>query len=155
MSTQNDPRRTQTADTAMMDNEEQNRRDEQSRRQYEQERTIAQQNERNTHKGGEQQAQHQKEKSGDESYAPTDTNPNARNDNRNQQDWNSTKPDAADKKDHSAGENEEERQETYRNTTDPQEHMEGPVSSLAHGVGDELTTNETKQEADNRKEENL
>lgn len=40
-------------------------------------------------------------------------------------------------------------------TTDPQEHMEGPVSSLMHGIGDGFDKGESKEEADEEKEKNM
>jgi hypothetical protein len=39
-------------------------------------------------------------------------------------------------------------------TTDPQENMEGPVSSLMHNAGEAFETDETKREADEKKERN-
>jgi hypothetical protein len=42
------------------------------------------------------------------------------------------------------------------NTTDPQEEMEGPLSSLVQGVKENLDENsESKEEADEKKEENM
>ena len=38
-------------------------------------------------------------------------------------------------------------------TTDPQKHMEGPVSSLMHNTGDSFDSKESKPEADRKKEE--
>ncbi|HYO22586.1 MAG TPA: hypothetical protein VER36_09275 [Flavisolibacter sp.] len=40
-------------------------------------------------------------------------------------------------------------------TTDPQENMEGPVSSLMHATGHSFDTNETKEEADIEKEKEM
>ncbi|MEO8417007.1 MAG: hypothetical protein ABI472_25310 [Ginsengibacter sp.] len=40
-------------------------------------------------------------------------------------------------------------------TTDPQEHMEGPISSLMHKTGKGFDTDETKEEADEKKEKNM
>jgi hypothetical protein len=42
------------------------------------------------------------------------------------------------------------------NTTDPQEHMKGPVSSFMHNIEKEVEKNdkETKEQADRRKDEN-
>jgi len=40
-------------------------------------------------------------------------------------------------------------------TTDPQEHMEGPISSLMHETGESFDTDETKEEADEEKDENM
>jgi hypothetical protein len=37
-------------------------------------------------------------------------------------------------------------------TTDPQKKMEGPVSSLMHGAGKTFDTDESKEEADRKKE---
>lgn len=42
-----------------------------------------------------------------------------------------------------------------RHTTDPQENMEGPVSSTTKGTGRAFDTDETKQEADEIKEERI
>lgn len=39
------------------------------------------------------------------------------------------------------------------NTTDPQEHMEGPLSSLMRKVGDSFESEETKEEVE-KKEKN-
>jgi hypothetical protein len=38
-------------------------------------------------------------------------------------------------------------------TNDPQENMEGPLSSLMHGTGDAFDTDTTKKEADEEKAE--
>jgi len=38
------------------------------------------------------------------------------------------------------------------NTTDPQEHMEGPVSSLMHKTGKEFESEEAEREAKEKKE---
>ena len=40
-------------------------------------------------------------------------------------------------------------------TTDPQKKMEGPLSSLMHEVGEGMETDETKEEADEEKEEKM
>ena len=40
-------------------------------------------------------------------------------------------------------------------TTDPQEHMEGPISSLMHKTGKGFDTDESKEEADEKKEKNM
>lgn len=40
-------------------------------------------------------------------------------------------------------------------TTDPQEHMEGPISSLMKKTGDAFDTNESKEEADEKKEKDM
>jgi hypothetical protein len=40
-------------------------------------------------------------------------------------------------------------------TTDPQEKMEGPISSLMHEVGESLDSSETREEADEKKEKNM
>ena len=37
-------------------------------------------------------------------------------------------------------------------TTDPQEKMKGPVSSLMHEAGESFDTDETKEDADKEKE---
>ena len=39
-------------------------------------------------------------------------------------------------------------------TPDPQKNMEGPVSSLMHQTGEAFNTEETKGEADQKREEN-
>ncbi|MEO5985145.1 MAG: hypothetical protein ABIP80_06535 [Ferruginibacter sp.] len=39
--------------------------------------------------------------------------------------------------------------------TDPQEHMEGPISSLMHKTGKTLDTHESKEKADKEKDENM
>lgn len=41
------------------------------------------------------------------------------------------------------------------NTTDPQEHMSGPVSSSMQKAGEPFDTDETKDEADEEKEKNM
>jgi hypothetical protein len=41
------------------------------------------------------------------------------------------------------------------NTTDPQENMKGPVSSTMHEAGKGFDTEETKREADKKKEERM
>lgn len=41
------------------------------------------------------------------------------------------------------------------NTTDPQEHMKGPVSSTMHGTGKAFESHESKVEADRKKEEKM
>jgi hypothetical protein len=38
--------------------------------------------------------------------------------------------------------------------TDPQENMEGPVSSFMHGTGEQFDSGETQEEADKEKKEN-
>lgn len=40
-------------------------------------------------------------------------------------------------------------------TTDPQEHMKGPISSLMHSTGDSFDSDETKEEADEEKEKGM
>jgi len=40
-------------------------------------------------------------------------------------------------------------------TTDPQEKMEGPVSSLMHNTGEAFDTGETKEEADSEKDKGM
>jgi hypothetical protein len=37
--------------------------------------------------------------------------------------------------------------------TDPQDNMEGPISSLMHKTGESFDTDETKEEADEKKDE--
>ena len=39
--------------------------------------------------------------------------------------------------------------------TDPQENMEGPLSSLMHKTGHGFETEETKREADNKRDEKM
>ena len=39
------------------------------------------------------------------------------------------------------------------NTTDPQEHMEGPLSSLMHEAGDVFESDDAEREAKEKKEE--
>ena len=41
------------------------------------------------------------------------------------------------------------------NKTDPQENMEGPVSSLMHNAGKGFDTKETRDEADKKKNERI
>ena len=38
--------------------------------------------------------------------------------------------------------------------TDPQDNMKGPVSSLMHNTGESFETEETKEEADEKKDKN-
>ena len=38
------------------------------------------------------------------------------------------------------------------NTTDPQEHMEGPISSLMHKTGDGFQSDEAEKDAKEKKE---
>ena len=40
-------------------------------------------------------------------------------------------------------------------TTDPQEHMEGPISSLMHKTGGGFDSKKSKEEADEDKEKNM
>jgi hypothetical protein len=40
-------------------------------------------------------------------------------------------------------------------TPDPQEQMEGPVSSLMHKTGEQFDAKESKKHADQRKDQNL
>ena len=40
-------------------------------------------------------------------------------------------------------------------TTDPQENMEGPVSSLMHKTGESFDTDETKKEADEERDRGM
>jgi hypothetical protein len=40
-------------------------------------------------------------------------------------------------------------------TPDPQKNMEGPISSLMHKTGEGFDTDETKEEADDEKEEKM
>jgi hypothetical protein len=40
-------------------------------------------------------------------------------------------------------------------TTDPQEHMEGPISSLIKKAGEGFDTKKSKEEADEEKEKNM
>jgi hypothetical protein len=41
------------------------------------------------------------------------------------------------------------------NTTDPQDHMEGPVSSLMHGTGEGFDTDKSPKEAEKEKNEKM
>lgn len=41
------------------------------------------------------------------------------------------------------------------NTTDPQEHMEGPVSSSMKGISKTFETGESKKEAEERRDHNM
>lgn len=40
-------------------------------------------------------------------------------------------------------------------TTDPQEKMEGPISSLMHKTAEGFDTNESREHAEERREENM
>ena len=40
-------------------------------------------------------------------------------------------------------------------TTDPQEHMKGPISSLMHETGEAFDSDETRAEADAKKEKDM
>jgi hypothetical protein len=40
-------------------------------------------------------------------------------------------------------------------TTDPQEHMEGPISSLVKKAGESMDSDKTKEEADEEKEKGM
>jgi hypothetical protein len=40
-------------------------------------------------------------------------------------------------------------------TTDPQENMEGPVSSTVQNIGGAFETDETKKEADRKRDEHM
>lgn len=40
-------------------------------------------------------------------------------------------------------------------TTDPQEHMEGPISSLVQKTKEAVKTSETKEEADRKRDEHM
>jgi len=40
-------------------------------------------------------------------------------------------------------------------STDPQENMEGPVSSLMHNTGEEFDSDKTKDEADEEKDKTM
>ena len=39
--------------------------------------------------------------------------------------------------------------------TDPQKNMEGPVSSMMHDTGEKFDTDESKAEAEKKKDENM
>ncbi len=41
------------------------------------------------------------------------------------------------------------------NTTDPQEHMEGPISSLMHKTGDGFDSDEAEKEAKEKKDNDM
>jgi hypothetical protein len=61
------------------------------------------------------------------------------------------------KKDNTASENKDGIQpdsETLH-TTDPQKHMEGPISSLMHKTGEGFKTDKSQKQADQEKEENM
>jgi len=54
--------------------------------------------------------------------------------------------------------NEEGTSQPDRDTlhkTDPQDNMEGPVSSLMHNTGEQFDTEETKEKADAEKEKGM
>jgi len=40
-------------------------------------------------------------------------------------------------------------------TTDPQENMKGPLSSLMHNTGEEFKSDKTKEEADRKRDEHM
>ncbi len=40
-------------------------------------------------------------------------------------------------------------------TTDPQEEMKGPISSMMHDTGESFETDESKEEADEKKERDM
>ncbi len=40
-------------------------------------------------------------------------------------------------------------------TTDPQEHMEGPISTLVKKAGESMDNDQTKEEADEEKEKGM
>ena len=63
---------------------------------------------------------------------------NERNDNRDTKENSTSKPDPG-----------------TTHTTDPQENMEGPVSSLMHNTGENFDTEESKGEADNEKDRKM
>jgi hypothetical protein len=50
--------------------------------------------------------------------------------------------------------NAPEPQPGTEHTTDPQENMEGPMSSAIKGIGDAFETDESKEEADREKDQN-
>jgi hypothetical protein len=41
------------------------------------------------------------------------------------------------------------------NSTDPQKNRKGPVSSMMHDTGDAFETDETKKEAEEKKDKNM
>lgn len=59
------------------------------------------------------------------------------------------------KKDKNKGDSALKPEPETLHTTDPQENMEGPVSSLMHETGKTFDTDETKKEADKEKDENM
>jgi hypothetical protein len=61
-----------------------------------------------------------------------------RNDNRNAKENSASKPDPG-----------------TTHTTDPQENMEGPVSSLMHNTGENFDTSESKEDADDKKDRKM
>jgi hypothetical protein len=40
-------------------------------------------------------------------------------------------------------------------TTDPQENMKGPLSSLMHNTGDEFKSEKTQEEADEKRDDHM
>ncbi|MEO6668810.1 MAG: hypothetical protein ABIN36_05000 [Ferruginibacter sp.] len=67
-----------------------------------------------------------------------------------QNDKNEVKPEKDDNKDSSV----KPEPETLH-TTDPQEHMEGPISSLIKKAGESFGTSKSQEEADEEKEKNM
>ena len=63
-----------------------------------------------------------------------------------------------DERDHNDNDRESSTSQPDRKTlhkTDPQDNMEGPVSSLMHNTGEQFDTEETKQNADAEKEKGM
>lgn len=58
---------------------------------------------------------------------------------------------------HNPGDRQQRPQEDTEKTAsgDPQERMEGPLSSLMHNAGDAFKTEETKEEADRKKDQKI
>lgn len=46
-------------------------------------------------------------------------------------------------------------EEETLHTPDPQEHMEGPVSSTMHNIGAGFDSDESKEEADEKRDKNM
>lgn len=58
---------------------------------------------------------------------------------------------------HNPGDRQQRPQEDVEKTAsgDPQERMEGPISSLMHNTAEAFKTDQTKEEADREKEEKI
>ncbi|MEO7524052.1 MAG: hypothetical protein ABIT58_08160 [Ferruginibacter sp.] len=69
------------------------------------------------------------------------------------------KPEQDDNEEQKSDENKEQNKDAAvkpdpetLHTTDPQEHMEGPISSLMHKAGKGFDSDQTKEEADEKKD---